>query len=422
MPTFSLPEEFCVGDITETVNSRERVTVLVCASVTGKKLPLLVVGKHKWPDGVHCETLYLPQPLAWVDQAIASEWFERVFVPGKRRLLGEGAKAVLVWDTAPPHCFDDAFLARFPDVVVITAHCPRGGPTPLLPWNCGVLSSLRCGYKSRLVAVVDELVCNWGTVRDAIRAPPTAGIRCGHPATIVDACKMLAGIWAELPTEIIVHATLLSQCLPDILSHPLLAHSERSRSIAQARHGQGLDAVLQLVRREVESDMKHFVAGIAVLAVPKMEHMAVTVATSPADTFCGPNGQRHAVLKGVVLPPVFMDKRQHFILLGGLEENENVMLACAEDLPSRPEAKEEEEDVEEDVEEEAEGIAGTDLERQMRSTAIRAKLYEDLQVKWQATVEYMRQCATHLPLAPDTAKLLREVCRVDLVAACGSDL
>ena len=66
---------------------KERVTINACSNATGKiKLPLLLIGKAKNPrcfknvNRDHLHVVYTNQKNAWVDTALFTNWFHKMFI------------------------------------------------------------------------------------------------------------------------------------------------------------------------------------------------------------------------------------------------------------------------------------------------------------------------------------------------------
>lgn len=82
--------------------AEERVTLMLCASATGNKVPLLVIGRAVTPrafyNGVHPPgTHYDQQSQAWITAELCQKWFLTIFLPAKRKQVGD-KKAILFWD------------------------------------------------------------------------------------------------------------------------------------------------------------------------------------------------------------------------------------------------------------------------------------------------------------------------------------
>ena len=83
--------------------AKERVTVLVCASMTGEKMPLLLLGKSKKPRcfrGVaRLPVEYDSNRNAWMTATAFARWVER----WDRRLHEQGRQIILLVDNCAGH-------------------------------------------------------------------------------------------------------------------------------------------------------------------------------------------------------------------------------------------------------------------------------------------------------------------------------
>ena len=97
--TLTFKGEKCVGG----KKQKDRLTVLVGASMTGIKLPLLVIGKSKHPR-CFAGTRYLPldylaNSKAWMTSDIFEGWLKK----WSKKLKGERRSVLLVVDNCPAH-------------------------------------------------------------------------------------------------------------------------------------------------------------------------------------------------------------------------------------------------------------------------------------------------------------------------------
>ncbi|XP_027429060.1 jerky protein homolog [Zalophus californianus] len=98
------------GTVPGIKQSKDRLTVLMCANATGShKIKPLVIGKGGGPrafGGIqHLPVAYKAQGNAWVDKEIFSDWFHHIFVPSVKEHfraagLPEDSKAILLLDNA----------------------------------------------------------------------------------------------------------------------------------------------------------------------------------------------------------------------------------------------------------------------------------------------------------------------------------
>jgi hypothetical protein len=86
------------------MKANKRVTIVVCISAAGEKVPLLVVGKSKTP---HCFRLpeakplpvaYFNQQNAWFDKKVTLHWINEILWPWWTKKYGAKKRCVLILD------------------------------------------------------------------------------------------------------------------------------------------------------------------------------------------------------------------------------------------------------------------------------------------------------------------------------------
>lgn len=224
--------ELLVARGTKRMTAKDRVTVLACVSCSGERLPLLVVGKFSKPrcfkdDPVECyksQVLYTNQANAWVDTTICQTWFDTVFVPTKRRLLGHKL-AVLVWDNCSAHRINNTY----PDVVIEFLPPNLTSRHQLL--DQGVLSVLKSRYKKHLVETLDNVLDNWDQRRTTAKQRPAgcAGIFYGSKPTMSDVCRILFDCWKQVQPDCIINCALKANFLPRKLNAILRTKTTKGR-------------------------------------------------------------------------------------------------------------------------------------------------------------------------------------------------
>ncbi|KAF0871205.1 jerky protein homolog [Crocuta crocuta] len=170
--------------------SKDRLTVLMCANATGShKLKPLVIGKCSGP-GAHHGIQHLPgaykaQGHAWVDKEIFADWFHHIFVPSVRehfRAVGlpEDGKAVLLLDGARARPRESQLLSEN----VLTVFLPAGATASVQPMDQGIR-------------------------RDFLRnfINPPAPLQSAHPRySMNDAIVSVACAWSAVPRHVFSRA------------------------------------------------------------------------------------------------------------------------------------------------------------------------------------------------------------------------
>lgn len=137
--------------------SKERVTVLTCANVSGSfKLPLLVIGKSAKPralknyDFRSLPVVYKNQKSAWMDATTFQNWFFEEFVPRVRQFLKENGlplKALLLVEKAPSH----PAITSLRSEGIIAKFLPPNTTSLIQPIDQGVIKSFKRNYRKNLL-------------------------------------------------------------------------------------------------------------------------------------------------------------------------------------------------------------------------------------------------------------------------------
>ena len=181
--SYVLKGETCSGG----KRSKERITVLPCANMSGtEKLPLLVIGKYQRPrcftgmDLNRLPTQYKNQKRAWMDGCIFTTWVKQL----DQKMAIRGRKICLVMDNCRAH----------PDVKGLKAikivFLPPNTTSHTQPMDQGIIQNLKVHYRHLLVkrgllpAVEKKEEFHW-TLLDALSALRDAWTRV-KPATIAN--------------------------------------------------------------------------------------------------------------------------------------------------------------------------------------------------------------------------------------------
>ena len=131
------------------MSSKDWVTLMVCTNAVGEKVPLMMIGKSKKPRAFYgiqkpSGIVYVHQENAWINSNIASMWFREVFVPFKRKLLGDKELANLFWDNAVPHTLNlDLAAYKYIAILMLSPN--------LTAMDAGIIAALKCHYKMGLL-------------------------------------------------------------------------------------------------------------------------------------------------------------------------------------------------------------------------------------------------------------------------------
>ena len=183
------------------MKDKTRVTLMVCTSADGTKLPLSLVGKSKKPEcfrmlnGRDPPLPYTNQKNAWFNREVTIWWIRRVLWP--HHLKNHGDKdCVLLLDNCSAHKVDEGRLPPLLHLVFL----PPNVTNTHQPADMGMIASLKVGYKSKmLMGLLDVFDAEGGFERAGVeRARQRRGCRglqFGGKATLLDAMQLLKGIW-----------------------------------------------------------------------------------------------------------------------------------------------------------------------------------------------------------------------------------
>uniref|UniRef100_A0A8B9WER6 Jrk helix-turn-helix protein n=2 Tax=Bos TaxID=9903 RepID=A0A8B9WER6_BOSMU len=166
--------------------SKDRLTVLMCANATGShRIKPLVVGKWGSPKAVqglqHLPVVYKAQGSAWVDKEIFADWFHHIFVPAVKEhframALPEDSKAILLLDGSRAHPRE----AELASENVFTIFLPASVTALLQPMDQGIRRDFMRNFvtpRGRLQALaprcsvqdaVLDVACAWDAVPGAV--------------------------------------------------------------------------------------------------------------------------------------------------------------------------------------------------------------------------------------------------------------
>lgn len=178
--------------------SKDRVTVLVCANMTGEdKLPLLVIGKAGNPRCFkNVKTLptdYEHNKKAWMTSSIFEKWLQKL----DKSFFRRNKKIAMVIDNCPAHphvknlkCIELVFLP--PNTTSLTQ-----------PMDQGIIRNLKVNYRKRII--LNQL--------DAMDKQTDMNI------TILDAMNTLKHAWVSVSSETIVNCYKHAKFYPDTLTN-----------------------------------------------------------------------------------------------------------------------------------------------------------------------------------------------------------
>ena len=138
--TFKVNGEECTGG----KRSKERLTIALCASMTGEKLPALVIEKCKKPRCFKNITpkalpvIYTSNKRAWMNSALFQWWLETF----NRKMRRQSRNVLLFVDNAPSH--PTAELSN-----VKLAFFPPNTTSKSQPMDQGIIQTMKLEYRKR---------------------------------------------------------------------------------------------------------------------------------------------------------------------------------------------------------------------------------------------------------------------------------
>lgn len=139
--TLAFKDEKCHGG----KRAKDRVTVFVGASMTGEKLPLLIIGKSESPRAFrnkHVPLDYTSNKKAWMTSAIFEMYIRKI----DKRMVSASRRIAMIVDNCPSH-----FLIKNLKAVTLF-FLPPNTTSKTQPMDNGVIWSLKSHYRKSLMA------------------------------------------------------------------------------------------------------------------------------------------------------------------------------------------------------------------------------------------------------------------------------
>jgi hypothetical protein len=133
------------------MKDKNRLTVMVCTSANGDKVPLAVVGKSKKPVSFDNQPPPLPytnQANAWFDKGITRWWIQQVLLPYHNRYKGRGVPCCILLDNCSAHKLGDNEMEELERKNVFIKFLPPNLTSKRQPADMGMIASLKAGYKT----------------------------------------------------------------------------------------------------------------------------------------------------------------------------------------------------------------------------------------------------------------------------------
>ena len=190
------------------MRSKDRVTIMVCTAADGSKVPLCLVGKSQHP---HCFRLrpggcpipYTHQKKAWFTINVTVWWIKHVFWPHHLQKHGN-VYAILILDNCSSHQgIDQSDFQKqhnLPEKLIIL-FLPPNVTSRAQPADMGMIAVLKIGYRYIMLGKLIDLYDSYSMEEiDNMRARAKRGqkgLDVGGKAHLLDAAKILDGIWSQ---------------------------------------------------------------------------------------------------------------------------------------------------------------------------------------------------------------------------------
>ncbi|EGZ07952.1 hypothetical protein PHYSODRAFT_256009 [Phytophthora sojae] len=218
-------------------NGRKRVTMVLSCNSTGRvTLPICMVGREKWPTEARASfpVKYLMQDRAWLDRPTFGGWYSSVFVPFVRERTSKPVLLVVDGER-PGHQgdFEDhgIRLVFLPPPVKSAQVIAAGSENVQLsnvdvktwwsrPLQMGVVAALKAEYKYLLVQSALSYLNAPQEVKEALKAAEekgdgnTSGAHFGHAPTLLDAARLLAQAWSQVPADLLENCFARANLVP----------------------------------------------------------------------------------------------------------------------------------------------------------------------------------------------------------------
>ena len=165
--------------------SKERISVLVCANMSGtEKSKLLVIGKSEKPrcfkNVKTLPVIYRNNKKAWMTSSLFLEWLKSM----DKKFRIEKRHCVLIIDNCPSH----PNPLPFPLTNVTLHFLPKNTTSHTQPCDAGIIRDLKRKYRTRLVK----------RMLAQIDASPNAS---NFKPNVLDAIRMISAAWEEVKPE-----------------------------------------------------------------------------------------------------------------------------------------------------------------------------------------------------------------------------
>jgi len=236
----------------KSMKAKERLTLVVCTSAAGQRVPIVCIGKAKRPQCFSVrsppqDVSYFNQARAWSDSITTQRWFGEIFLPHIRRQTND--KVALILDNASSHGQD--LIDPLGQVTIF--NLPPNTTSVLQPADAGIIAALKCRYKYDLSVEVVARLDKCGEAREYFKEckAGTKGLQEGYEPHALDAMELISKAWACVSERTISRCWAHSQILPKEYTEELRERwPKRVRTVSRPR----IEVNVEIDENELDPD------------------------------------------------------------------------------------------------------------------------------------------------------------------------
>ena len=253
------------------MKDKTRVTIMVCTSALGEKVPLSIVGKSKRPE---CFSLcvnntppmaYNNQSNAWFDKDVTIWWLNDVFDKWYHAKFGN-QKCILLLDNCPAH--NDLQETNYPPYIIIKFF-PPNLTSRHQPMDMGIIASLKVGYKFRMLDQLLAICDDPDTYNDAVERGRQCrrgckGLAYGAKPHVLDVMHILNDLWSGdkyCGSDKVGRCWRKANCLPTLMHTVLIdmfgSSDKKTIKMEKAESDSLCDVLQALTLKVTEESFPH---------------------------------------------------------------------------------------------------------------------------------------------------------------------
>ena len=227
--------------------SKARITVMICCNATGShKLPVLVIGKSKTPRALknvkmnNMPSQYTHSKKAWMTSELLDIWLRQL----NSLMSAKNKHIIMLMDNARCHKIIDTYSH------IDIAYLPPNLTSEIQPCDQGIIRSLKCHYKRRLI-------------QHTVRAHD---MNIKHEIDIYVAMHWLAEAWDNVTPTTIRNCWVHAGILPVSSNATLRSESEKNISVNDDMKKIMDEISTSLTKMRMDNNVKEFIDNDADVA------------------------------------------------------------------------------------------------------------------------------------------------------------